>query len=81
MKAKVVGIPSKRLVNTRRGASVLVSNVRARVDDTGSIRLNLWSHQIDTVRVGDEPDIQGGHVGRHTGNLQLRLGKRHIFNK
>ena len=75
LKAKVVEIPSKRLVTTRWGAPVSVSNVKI-IDETGSIRLSLWSHQIDTISVGDEIDIQGGHVGRHMGNLQLRLGKK-----
>jgi replication factor A1 len=75
LKAKVVEIPSKRLVTTRWGAPASVSNVKI-IDDTGSIRLSLWNHQIDTVSVGDEIDIQGCHVAKHMGNLQLRLGKK-----
>jgi replication factor A1 len=52
-----------------------VSNVKI-TDDTGSIRLSLWNKQIDTVNVGDEIDIRGGHVAKYRGNLQLRLGKK-----
>jgi hypothetical protein len=47
-----------------------------RQDDTGSIRLSLWNHQIDTVNVGDTIDIRGGHVAQYAGNPQLRLGKK-----
>lgn len=75
LKAKVVEIPLRRYVTTRWGAPASVSNVKI-MDDTGSIRLSLWNHQIDTVSIGDEIDIRGGHVGRHMGNLQLRLGKK-----
>jgi replication factor A1 len=44
-------------------------------DDTGSIRLSLWNQQIDKVNVGDEVEIQGGHVAQYAGIPQLRLGK------
>ena len=79
LKAKVVEIPLRRYVTTRWGAPASVSNVKI-MDDTGSIRLSLWNHQIDTVSIGDEIDIRGGHVGRHMGNLQLRLGKKGTFS-
>ena len=75
LKAKVIEIPSKRHVTTRWGTPASVSNVKI-IDDTGSIRLSLWNHQIDTVNVGDEIDIRGCHVAKHMGNLQLRLGKK-----
>jgi replication factor A1 len=75
LKAKVSEKPEKRQVRTRWGAPAFVSNVRI-TDDTGSIRLSLWNHQIDTVHVGDEVDIRGGHVVQYAGNPQLRLGKK-----
>ncbi len=75
LKATVAEIPLRRYVTTRWGAPASVSNVKI-TDNTGSIRLSLWNHQIDTVNVGDEIDIRGGHVGKHMGNLQLRLGKK-----
>jgi ssDNA-binding replication factor A large subunit len=46
------------------------------MDETGSMRLSLWNHQIDTVHVGDEIDIRGGHVAQYFGNPQLRFGKK-----
>jgi replication factor A1 len=75
LKATVVEIPSKRQVTTRWGAPASVSNVKI-TDDTGSIRLSLWNKQIDTVNVGDDINIQEGHVAKYMGNLQLRLGKK-----
>ncbi len=75
LKAKVVEKPEKRQIRTRWGAPAFVSNVKI-VDDTGSIRLSLWNHQIDTVNVGDDVDIHGGHVVQYAGNPQLRLGKK-----
>jgi replication factor A1 len=75
LKAKVVEKPGKRQVRTRWGAPAFVSNIKI-TDDTGSIRLSLWNHQIDTVHVGDTIDIRGGHVAQYAGNPQLRLGKK-----
>ena len=75
VKARVVEKPGKRQVRTRWGAPAFVSNVLI-TDETGSIRLSLWNHQIDTVNVGDEVDIRGGHVAQFAGNPQLRLGKK-----
>ena len=75
LKAKVVEIPLRRYVTTRWGTQSSVSNIKI-TDNTGSIRLSLWNHQIDTVNVGDEIDIRGGHVARHRGHLQLRIGKK-----
>jgi replication factor A1 len=79
LKAKVVEKPGKRQVRTRWGASAFVSNVKI-TDDTGSIRLSLWNHQIDSVNVGDTIDIRGGHVAQYAGNPQLRLGKKGILS-
>jgi replication factor A1 len=79
VKAKVIEKPGKRQVRTRWGAPAFVSNVLI-TDDTGSIRLSLWNHQIDTVNVGDEIDIRGGHVAQYAGNPQLRIGKRGILS-
>jgi replication factor A1 len=75
LKAKVSEQPEKRQVRTRWGALAFVSNVKI-TDETGSIRLSLWNHQIDTVHVGDEIDIRGGHVVQYADNPQLRLGKK-----
>ncbi len=74
LKAKVIEKPLRRLVTTRWGEPSFVSNVRI-MDETGSIRLSLWNQQIDKVKVGDEVEIQGGHVAQYAGIPQLRLGK------
>ena len=74
LKATVIEKPLRRLVTTRWGEPSFVSNVRIK-DDTGSIRLSLWNQQIDKVKVGDEVEIQGGHVAQYAGIPQLRLGK------
>jgi replication factor A1 len=79
LKAKVVEKPGKRQVRTRWGAPAFVSNIKI-TDETGSIRLSLWNHQIDTVKVGDTIDIRGGHVAQYAGNPQLRLGKKGILS-
>jgi replication factor A1 len=79
VKARVVEKPGKRQVRTRWGAPAFVSNVLI-TDDTGSIRLSLWNHQIDTVNVGDDLDIRGGHVVQYAGNPQLRLGKKGMLS-
>jgi len=75
IKAKVSEKPEKRQIRTRWGAPAFVSNVQI-TDDSGSIRLSLWNHQIDAVNVGDEVDIRGGHVVQYAGTPQLRLGKK-----
>lgn len=72
--ATVIEKPLRRLVTTRWGEPSFVSNIRIK-DDTGSIRLSLWNQQIDKVNVGDEIEIQGGHVAQYAGIPQLRLGK------
>ncbi len=72
--ATVIEKPLSRLVTTRWGEPSFVSNVRIK-DETGSIRLSLWNQQIDKVNVGDEVEIQGGHVAQYAGIPQLRLGK------
>ncbi len=75
LKAQVVEKPMKQQIRTRWGAPAFVSNVKL-MDETGSIRLSLWNHQIDDVNVGDEVDIRGGHIAQYAGNPQLRLGKK-----
>jgi len=72
--ATVIEKPLRHLVTTRWGEPSFVSNVRIK-DETGSIRLSLWNQQIDKVNVGDEVEIQGGHVAQYADIPQLRLGK------
>ncbi|MDQ1279578.1 MAG: hypothetical protein QG670_840 [Thermoproteota archaeon] len=74
VKAKVMEVPSRRLVNTRYGEEAYVSNILL-ADDTGTIRLSLWNNQIDDVSVGDTVNIEKAKVSMFYGELQLRIGR------
>lgn len=74
VKAKIVEVPPKRLVNTRYGFDAYVSNVLL-ADNTGTIRLSLWNGQIDDVSVGDTVNIEKASVARFRGELQLRISR------
>ncbi|MFH0749000.1 MAG: hypothetical protein V1915_03680 [Candidatus Bathyarchaeota archaeon] len=73
--AKVVDIAPTQEVTTRWGSQVCVSNVKI-ADTTGSIKLSLWSKQIETVHIGDEVEINNCSVARFANDLQLRLGRQ-----
>ncbi len=68
-------IPLRKLVDTRWGGQSYVSNISI-ADDTGSIQLSLWNHQIDRVHVGDVVEIENGYVASFAGEPQLRLGRK-----
>ena len=73
--AKIVTIPTRKLVDTRWGGQSYVSNVSI-TDETGSIQLSLWNNQIDSVHVGDVVEIENGYVASFAGEPQLRLGRK-----
>ena len=75
VKAKIVEIPPKKLVNTKYGWEAYVSNVLL-ADETGTIRLSLWNTQIDDVAVGDTILLEKTSVATFSGELQLRIGRR-----
>ncbi len=75
IRAEVVEKPPARLVDTRWGSQILVSNVRI-ADGTGSIKLSLWNNQIETVHVGDEVEIKNCFVARFAGEPQLRIARK-----
>jgi replication factor A1 len=75
IKAKIVEVPSRKLVYTRWGNRSYISNVRIS-DETGSIKLSLWNNQIDTVHIGDIVEIQNCSVIRFREDLQLKLGRK-----
>jgi len=74
IKARVMEVPPKKLVNTRYGYEAYVSNVLI-ADKTGNIRLNLWNNQIDEVSVGDTVSIEKAIVTTFFGELQLRVSR------
>ena len=73
--AKIIEIPSTRVVITRWGSEASVSNIKI-ADETGSIRLSLWNDQIETVHIGDEVEIKNCSVARFADNPQLRFGRK-----
>ena len=44
-------------------------------DETGTIALNLWNEQIDTVNIGNKVHIINGWVSEWQGEKQLSTGK------
>ena len=80
VKAKIVEIPPRRLVQTMWGGRSYVSNAKIS-DDTGSITLSLWNNQIGRFTIGDEVEIVNGVVTNFAGKLQLRLRKNSHLSK
>jgi replication factor A1 len=74
VKAKIVEVPLRQLVNTRYGLGAYVSNILL-ADETGTIRLGLWNSQIDGVALGDTVNIEKAKVATFYGMLQLRIGR------
>jgi replication factor A1 len=72
--AQVLEIPKPKLVPTRFGTRVYVSNVLI-ADDTGSIRLSLWGKQVKDVTVNDTVRLENADVIKYLGQPQLRLGR------
>jgi replication factor A1 len=74
VKARIVEVPPRKLVNTRYGSEACVSNILL-ADKTGTIRLGLWNNQIDDVAVGDTINIEKASVAIFSGKLQLKIGR------
>jgi replication factor A1 len=74
LKAEMLEIPKSKIVYTRYGTTACVSNTLIR-DETGSMKMSLWNHQIDMVHKGDVVDVKNGEVAWFSGERQLRLGK------
>lgn len=74
LKAKVLEIPKSKVVYTRFGTWASVSNALIG-DETGSIRMSLWNHRINTISKGDLIDVKNSKVASFKGELQLRLGR------
>lgn len=80
VKAKIIEIPPRRLVQTMWGGRSYVSNAKIS-DETGSITLSLWNNQIGRFNIGDEVEIKNGVVTNFAGKLQLRLRKNSQLSK
>lgn len=72
--AWVLETPKPKLVLTRWGMEVYVSNVLI-ADETGTIRLSLWMDQINEVSVDNVIKIENASVASFGGKRQLQLGK------
>jgi replication factor A1 len=74
LKAEVLEIPKSKIVYTRYGTTACVSNALIG-DETGSMKMSLWNHQINTVHKGDVIDVKNGTATWFSGERQLRLGR------
>lgn len=79
LKAKVIEIPSPKMVYTTFGRAAYVSNVLIG-DETGTIRLSLWNRQIARVSVNDLIEISKGRVYKYRNERQLRIGRNGKFS-
>jgi replication factor A1 len=75
LQAKVIELPETKIVSTRYGNTVSVSNALIE-DETGSVRMTLWSQQSDNVHKGDMIDIKNSKVKWFNGQRYLSLGRR-----
>jgi replication factor A1 len=73
--ATIIKKPPAIGIRTRWGSQARVSNVTI-ADDTGSVRLSLWNHQIDKVHIGDVVELKNCYVARYARTLQVRLGRK-----
>jgi replication factor A1 len=74
VKAEVLEIPESKIVYTRYGTTACISNALIK-DETGSMKMSLWNHQISMVHKGDVVDVKNGKVTWFSGERQLRLGR------
>lgn len=78
LKAKVVEKGEVRQVNTRFGPSSVCDCVIE--DDTGHMKLTLWSKQIDTIKVGDTIEITGGYIREWREEKQISIARTGQIN-
>jgi len=74
LKAEVLEIPESKIVYTRYGSTACISNALIK-DETGSMKMSLWNHQIRMVHKGDVIDVKNGEVTLFSSERQLRLGR------
>jgi len=69
----IVSIGDVRVVETRYGPARVAQAVLR--DESGSIILNLWRGQIDTVRQGDTVRVENAFVRTFRGQMELNVGR------
>jgi replication factor A1 len=69
---KVTRIGDKREVETKFGLAKVAAAVLE--DDTGSVRLNLWRWQVDTVKEGDTVLMMNAFAKTFGGQIELNIG-------
>ncbi|MGD0176399.1 MAG: DNA-binding protein [Candidatus Bathyarchaeia archaeon] len=72
--AKIQEMSEAREVTTRRGEQSRVATAVI-IDDSGTVKLNLWNEQIDQVKVNDNIAIENGYVDSFRGETQLNVGR------
>ena len=74
LKARVLEIPRPKMVYTRFGTGVHISNALI-ADQTGTVKLSLWGPQISVASINDVIQIENAYVSWFRGERQLRIGK------
>ncbi len=72
--AKVLELSEPREVTTRTGEQSRVATAVVS-DDSGTVKLTLWSEQIDQVKVNNTVKIENGYVTSFRGETQLNVGR------
>jgi replication factor A1 len=75
LKAKVLEIPTAKLVFTRFGNYASISNALI-ADETGRIKLCLWNDQIASISIGDTIQIENARTTMFRGEKQLSIGRK-----
>jgi replication factor A1 len=75
LRAKVLEIPSPKLVFTRFGTYCSVTSALI-ADETGTIKLCLWNEQIKSISNGDNIQIENARTSAFKGEIQLSIGRR-----
>lgn len=69
---RIVSMGERKRVETRFGPAEVAAAILR--DETGSIRLNLWRRQIDTVREGDLVMLVNAFASSFGGVVELNVG-------
>ena len=70
----VVKIEQPRIIETRFGPAKYTAAIL--MDESGSIRLNLWRWQVDAVKVGDLVKLVNAFATKFKDRVELNLGRR-----
>jgi len=75
LKARVLEIPTPKLVLTQFGNYARVTNALI-ADETGTVKLCLWNEQINAIAIGDTIQLQNARMSTFRGERQLSIGKK-----